>query len=80
MNYNKVKLFIHHVGNKEREEEEDEEEEEEEEENVFTEEICHDDDFHAVCEDDGSLEIINAMYGRNKIGKCIRKDYGKSTD
>ena len=45
---------------------------------MFTEEICRDDDFHAVCEDDGSMEIISVFYGQMRLGRCMQADLGKN--
>ena len=37
---------------------------------------CEDETFEAKCEQDEVITIGSALYGRMRVGKCVREDYG----
>ena len=37
---------------------------------------CLKEGFHATCESDEVLVIMNAQYGRMAMGRCVTRDYG----
>lgn len=39
-------------------------------------EYCQNEVFSAECPSDSVVQILSADYGRMKVGRCVRKDYG----
>ncbi len=39
-------------------------------------EVCHNEVFRATCADNEVIVIESAFYGRMRIGRCVKTDFG----